>query len=214
MNSALDRKPLLLHLGCGAERLDGFVNIDVRPTPATDLVADLNDFSYPAGTVAGAYSHAFFEHLRRSRRVPHLKAVRQALAPDGFICYIGLPYFKNIARFYLEKAPGIARPVFDLFDVYRQTHGDPEQTPDYLEQMHKSLFDEDELAALLLEAGFPRFLLFTYCYVREHLPVNIGFYASRLDCGPEVLRGQMSSFLQQFENVKIRAGTLAILVRK
>jgi hypothetical protein len=47
------------------------------------------------------------------------------LEPGGVVCYWGIPDFANIAWFYLERRPGIVGPVFDLFNVYRYTHGDP-----------------------------------------------------------------------------------------
>ena len=75
--------------------------------------------------MAFAFSNAFFEHLYRSSRGPHLQRIREALAPDGACCYMGIPYFRNIARLYLERGPGTAGPVFDLFNVYRYTHGNP-----------------------------------------------------------------------------------------
>jgi hypothetical protein len=48
-----------------------------------------------------------------------------------------------------------------------------------LEQLHKSLFDEEELTALLTEAGFGRWIIFNYCYPGEAgRPVSLGFYAT------------------------------------
>ena len=123
------RHSLRVHLGCGNDRLPGFVNIDYRPTVATDLLMDLNAPPFSPGSVALAFSNAFFEHLYRSSRLPHLQRICDSLEPEGVCCYIGLPYFRNIARFYLERGPGTAGPLFDLHNVYRYTHGDPEQAP-------------------------------------------------------------------------------------
>jgi predicted SAM-dependent methyltransferase len=205
----LKRVPLLLHLGCGSERLEDYVNIDVRLTGATDLVMDLNSFTFPEDTVHGIFSHAFFEHLRRQSRTDHLKAVWEALHPDtGFVCYLGLPYFRNIARFYLESAPGVVGPVFDLYNVYRYTHGDPEASGYYLEQLHKSLFDEQELSSLLLSAGFSSFLVSSYCFQGEKLPVNMGFYAIKHGMDQEGLRSEAIQFLKGFENSKIEPETI------
>ena len=110
-----------------------------------------------------------------------MRRIREALEPGGACCYIGVPYFRNVARFYLEKAPGTLGPVFDLYNVYRYTHGDPEhQQAWWLGQLHKSLFDEDELAGLLREAGFESFVMFCYGYPGDdhELPVTMGFYAT------------------------------------
>jgi len=208
----LDRRPLLLHLGCGSERKQGWVNVDLRPTPATDLVMDLSAIVLPSGIVRGVFSHAFFEHLRRSARVPHLHSIWHALdRSEGFVCYLGLPHFRNIARFYLERRPGITRPLFDLTEVYRYTHGDPEQVADYDAQLHRSLFDEEELAGLLRDAGFDRFLIFSYCFVNEALPVNLGFYAIRRPASPLELQEEALRFIRTLEGTKLRAGTIALI---
>ena len=39
--SASTAAPLLLHVGCGPERLDGWVNVDIQQLPSVDVVADV-----------------------------------------------------------------------------------------------------------------------------------------------------------------------------
>jgi hypothetical protein len=202
---------LRLHFGCGDDRLTGFVNVDYRLTQATDVTMDLALPRLGAGTVAFAFSHAFFEHLYRNARLPHLQRIRQSLEPRGVCCYIGIPYFRNIARFYLEGAPGIVGPSFDLFNVYRYTHGDPEHAPGWwLGQLHKSLFDEHELDRLLRESGFLSFVQFTYAYPGEpkDLPVTMGFYATLDPRDTNQLREDCTSFLARFDTRKISLDTI------
>lgn len=194
---------LRLHVGCSAHRLEGYVNIDVRYTWATDVTMDLNNFRWPEGRVACIYSNAFFEHLPREQRIPHLRAVLKSLRTDGgFLCYTGIPYFRNIARFYLERERGIHnQPLFDLYNVYRYTHGDPERMEKegwYHEQLHKSLFDEDELARLLEGAGIESFVVFQHAHPHDPnpLPVNIGFYATTNSTCKEELHRECRSFLE------------------
>lgn len=180
----MKRDNLKLHVGCSAHRLDDFINIDIRYTWATDVTLDLNTPDLPEGRVACVYSNAFFEHLLRGKRVEHLSAIRKALKKDeGTVCYTGIPYFKNIARFYLARERGMHNePCFDLYSVYRYTHGDPDRMEKegwYYEQLHKSLFDEEELGCLMEQAGFESFTIFQYAYPDDTnpLPVNMGFYA-------------------------------------
>jgi predicted SAM-dependent methyltransferase len=200
---AVEAEKPILHVGCGDVRLDGFVNVDIRETPATDLTADLNEFDFAAESIEGVFSNAFFEHLYRLKRESHLRAVFEALDPEwGFACYIGLPYFKNVARMYLDKAPGVLGPRWDLYHVYRYTHGDPEHQPTWwLEQLHKSLFDEDEIARMLTEAGFPTYTIFAYGFPGEEtaLPVTMGFYASKAPHSSDRLREAATGFLRQFD---------------
>ena len=101
--------------------------------------------------------------------------------------------------------------MFDLYNVYRYTHGNPEQAPTWwLGQLHKSLFDEDELGAILAEAGFGAFQMFCYGYPGDfaELPVTMGLYATREARPASELRAECTSFLQRFEGVRIRLSTL------
>ncbi len=198
---------LKIHLGCGDDRLDDFVNVDCRLTQAADVTMDLNMPSLATKSVAFAYSHAFFEHLYRDARVGHLRRIHDSLEPNGVCCYIGIPYFRNIARFYLERANGIVGPHFDLFNVYRYSHGDPEQVPSWwLAQLHKSLFDEAEVADLLQASGFASFVMFCYAYPgdAQELPVSMGFYATRNERSIAQLQGEAAAFLMRFADKKIR----------
>jgi predicted SAM-dependent methyltransferase len=210
--AALQReRSLRVHLGCGDDRLPGFINIDVRPTAAVDVTMDLTLPQLAAGSVSLAFSNAFFEHLYRSARVPHLQGIREALAPDGACCYIGIPYFPNIARFYLERGPGTAGPVFDLHNVYRYTHGDPEgQEAWWLGQLHKSLFDEAEVATLLSSSGFAAHRIFCYGYPGDvnEVPVTMGFYATRELVADADLRQRSLALLGQFDGLRLRLATL------
>ena len=206
-----------LHLGCGDERLDGYVNADIRATPAADIVLDLTAPELPHGVVDLVYSNAFFEHLARTARAAQLAAVRFALAPGGAACYLGMPYFPNVARFYLAGSPGTAGPRFDLYNAYRYTHGDPDGQPDwYFEQLHKSLFDEDELDGLLAAAGFGAHVVFAYGYPGDdaELPVTCGFYAvADAITGAEVER-RAEAFLAEHDGRRVRVSTLQrLLVR-
>lgn len=208
------RRALHVHLGCGGDRLPDCINIDYRRTPATDVTMDLNVPPLVPSSVALAFSNAFFEHVYRPQRLPHLRRIRESLEPGGICCYIGIPYFRNVARFYLERAPGTLGPVFDLYNVYRYTHGDPEhQQAWWLGQLHKSLFDEDEVTALLREAGFQSFVMFCYGYPGDdhELPVTMGFYASSAHVPAEEQREACLMFLSRFADQRIRMSTLTWL---
>jgi predicted SAM-dependent methyltransferase len=186
-----------LHLGCGDHRIATRVNVDVRATSATDVVADLN--RPQIRSARSAVSHAFFEHLYRNDRLPHLQAVARALTPDGWILYLGLPDFREIARLYLERAPGLVSPTFDLYHVYRYTHGDPEHvTGWWLAQLHKSLFDEAELDGLLGKAGFGSWVIGNYAFMSEPYALNLAFYARRDDqASPQLAADAISEFSEQ-----------------
>ena len=210
----LRQQNLRVHLGCGSDRQANFLNIDSRPTAATDVTMDLNLPPFSPASVSFAFSNAFFEHLYRDSRLPHLRAIRAALQNDGACCYIGIPYFRNIAKFYIDRAPGTAGAVFDLYNVYRYTHGDPEHAAGWwLEQLHKSLFDEEELSGLLRNAGFEAFVVFCYAYPGDahELPVNLGFYAAKSGRPREKLQEDARAFLARFADKRIRMNSLVWL---
>ena len=199
---------MLYHMGCGHQRLDGYINVDINPTEATDVTADLNEPELEDAD--GVFSHAFFEHLRRDKRVTHLQAVRGALKPGGFVCYIGLPDFRRVAELYLAGGPGVVGPTFDLYNVYRYTHGDPEPAVDWTAQLHKSLFDIQELATLLRDSGYASYAVFRYVFPQDPpgLDVSIGFYATRDRVGLDDLQANVRQFLQQFDGRFLRLDTL------
>ena len=108
------QRALRVHLGCGDDRLDGFVNIDARATDAVDVAMDLTLPQLADGSVSFAFSNAFFEHLYRDARGPHLRRIRQALAPDGVCCYIGVPYFPHGPAVDLVFDGGTLEHVFNF----------------------------------------------------------------------------------------------------
>lgn len=58
------KKPLHLHLGCGPNYLNGFVNIDVNPQRKLDLWLDVrNGLPFPDSAVDSVYSTHMVEHL-------------------------------------------------------------------------------------------------------------------------------------------------------
>jgi hypothetical protein len=171
---------LKLHLGCGERHFDDMLNCEFRPTRAADVVMDCADLSRFAGeSVRVIFSHAFLEHLPRNRQLPLIQDCFRILAADGSLIFLGLPDFEVIADAYLRRIPGIVAETFDLYHVYRYTHGDPEGVgPDYwLEQLHKTLFDKATLRELLTRAGFHDCRLFNYCYPGEKIPLNLGCVA-------------------------------------
>lgn len=201
------------HLGCGEQRLDGYTNVDLQPTAATDLVMDLTEPSLPVSEpVEAVFSNAFFEHLRRDQRAPHLRAVRKTMADDGFICYLGLPDFRRVAELYLAGGPGIVGPHFDLFNVYRYTHGDPEMSSGegWVAQLHKSLFDVPEIGRLLRDAGWASYCVFRYVFPGEpaEADLSLGFYAVPRKMSEAELRRRARAFLAEFDGRFLQAHTI------
>lgn len=196
------------HLGCGDQRRDGYTNADLQPSAAADLVMDLTRPSLPVSEpVEAVFSNAFFEHLRRDQRTPHLKAVLRTMSDDGFICCHGLRDFRRVAELYLAGGPGIVCPHFDLFNVYRYTHGNPEMSSHegWEAQLHKSLFDVPEVGRLLRDAGWASHGIFQDVFPGEPA---LGFYAVPWRVDEAELQRRARDFLVEFDGRFLQADAI------
>lgn len=202
-----------LHLGCGGKRLANFLNVDFRATEATDITHDCANLNiFPTESFSTVYSSAFFEHLYRGQREKCLQEVWRVLKPKGTLVFVNIPNFKRVALAYLNNEPGLIGEKFDLYHVYRFTHGDPEQFPDWwLQQLHKSLFDEKVIEELLIEAGFKSFCIFSHCFQDEKIPVNIGFVGFKdSEEGRNMTKEKLGKFLSSYTS-DIKPETIKIL---
>ena len=194
---SLIRRTGRLHIGCGSKRLDGFLNLDSRLTPATDVVCDCSRLGiFPSGSFSLVYANAFLEHLYADQREGCLREVRRALAPGGIALFTGIPDFRRVAEAYLGGEPGILSDRFDLDHAYRYTHGAPETVDGWwLGQLHKSLFDEEAVAELLGSAGFGAFTVFRYSFRDEGIPLNLGFAARGEAAGEAMTRERLAELV-------------------
>lgn len=173
LGDMLARRPQL-HVGCGDVHFDDCVNIDLRPTRATDIVGDCVTLSgIPDHSVRAVYANAFLEHIFLNNRLACLRSVRRVLTPDGVLAITAIPDFEQIARAYLRGKPGLVGPKFDLDTVYRYTHGNPEGAGDWMAQLHKSLFDLTTLISLVNDAGFASYCIATYSFRKD--PISVSF---------------------------------------
>ena len=162
------------NIACGPQRLEGYINVDVHNFPQIDVLLDCTVLDYM--NVEELFSHAFLEHLPRHAVVPHLVSALKSLSPSGFLCYTGIPYFKNIALSYINKEKGAIGSLMDNYEVWRLVFGG-----DYIQYAtHSNLFDEDYLSKCLDEAGFKHYLIFIYDHVSctTDVPLSMGVYAS------------------------------------
>lgn len=75
---------LLLHVGCGRERLEGWVNIDLQPLPGVDVVADVTtDLDFE--DVSAVYAEHLLEHLELDGALRFLLLVHRALKEGAWL---------------------------------------------------------------------------------------------------------------------------------
>ena len=130
---------LKLHLGCGAVRLDGFINIDHRWTRATDLVCDIRRLPFPDGSAGRIETYHVIEHLSPEDVERALGEWRRVLAPGG-ILVIECPDFEAAVQEYLE---GNRERIYSIFGRHRFT-GD----------VHLAGYNPERLTELLQRCGF------------------------------------------------------------
>ncbi len=79
-----DTAPLYLHIGCGNQRLEGWVNVDLQNLPAVDVVADVTE-GLPFTGAAAVFAEHFLEHLRLDHGLAFLRETHRVLAPGGWL---------------------------------------------------------------------------------------------------------------------------------
>ena len=74
----------LVHVGCGVERLDGWVNVDYELFPSVDVAADLRD-PLPFRGVDAVFAEHFLEHLTLAAGLSFLESCHDALVDGGWL---------------------------------------------------------------------------------------------------------------------------------
>jgi polyisoprenoid-binding protein YceI len=74
--------PLLLHVGCGDQRLDGWVNVDRQELPSVDVVVDVTA-GLPFDDAAALFAEHFLEHLPLDEALAFLLEAHRVLGAGG-----------------------------------------------------------------------------------------------------------------------------------
>lgn len=175
---ALITDNLKLHIGCGDKKLAGYVNIDIVPTEGTDVVMDVARelFSIPSNIAAEIRLESVFEHFYRYQQDKILREFQRILKSNGKLIIKWLPDFDAVIQAYLKKEKGIVGERFDLFNVYRLTHGEP--TPKNSPQLlHKDIFTRESIKTLLEDNGFQIQTMKNEIFPQEELALSINITA-------------------------------------
>jgi len=149
------KKDVKFHIGCGDKRLQGYVNIDIIPTEGSDVIMDIPKELHliPSDIASEIRLESVFEHFYNYEQHMVLQHFHRILKKEGSLVIKWLPDFDAIIKNYLKKEAGIIGKEFDLFNVYRLTHGDPTaKNSPY--QLHKDIFTKDSIKHLLEEHSF------------------------------------------------------------
>jgi predicted SAM-dependent methyltransferase len=137
-------QPLRIHVGSGAERIEGWVNVDIQPFAGVDVVADVTE-GFPFEGAEAIYAEHFLEHLRLDDAIEFLLNARRALRPNGWI-RLSTPNLDWV--WATHYAPGLPRDqkIEAALRTTRAFHG----------WGHRFLWNEELLAEALAACGFER----------------------------------------------------------
>lgn len=139
-----------VHIGCGHERLPGFVNCDRMSTPATDFVLDLvGPLPFAEGSVKGIFHQHVFEHIDWPRGARHLLAESaRVLAPGGYLRF-GVPDLRRYVDAYLA-----GDRAFATLEGIEEVEHAAQILNHAFAHGHRFLYDYEALRAELERAGF------------------------------------------------------------
>ena len=131
--------PINLHLGCGQRQLEGFLNIDIMPSSAVDLLCDSRRLPFPTGTVSRIETYHMIEHLPRHDFLEALFEWNRVLEEGGTLV-IECPDFDATVKEYVE---GKKFRINNIFGLQR-----------YPGDYHLFGYTFDDLAEMLKGLGF------------------------------------------------------------
>lgn len=140
-------EPLRLNLGGAGEgfldgRIPGFLTVDLREGPGTDIVGDCSDLgNFDSGSVESVYASNILEHFSLQKTVDVLKEWNRVLKPGGTL-FVSVPDFDAAVKLYQKT--GLS-PWLNYHLM-----GDQKHSLNY----HYSLFTFATLAKSLYDAGF------------------------------------------------------------
>lgn len=130
---------LLLDLGCGDSKREGYKGVDKFKTPSVDYVHDLCEFPWPFedGSVEDIHCSHFFEHIPNHLRGKFMDEVYRILVWDGKARFI-VPYWSSMRSIqdFTHQWPPLCEVSFMYFNKSfrvgnRLTHGYYDLTCDF-----------------------------------------------------------------------------------
>jgi len=136
-----DNQKLKLNLGCGTDIQKDYINIDIRPLPGVDIVANVSCLPYLDNSVDKILANDILEHFPKNRTKSVLKEWSRVLRNKGIIS-IRCPDMRILSHALLSNQVSV-----DEFS--RRIYGGQEYTGNF----HYTGFDIPKLKNLLREVG-------------------------------------------------------------
>ena len=150
-----------LHLGCGPQIFEGFINVDKYQKDENILQADMVRPPLPANTAKAIYSSHALEHLNYRQAILALRNWFVLLQPGGKL-YLAIPDLEEIMTILLDKNVSWDRKwgwyVYTLFgyqvDPSKYSGSLELDLPDEPGQHHRCGFTKETITRFLQGAGF------------------------------------------------------------
>jgi predicted SAM-dependent methyltransferase len=168
-------RALRLHLGCGEQRLEGYVNIDYPPDRhnimrvQADAYANILELSFPERSVDEIRLHHVFEHFDRVAGLGLLLRWRRWLKPGGTL-RIETPDLEGSLREFAPSGSFALRMA-----AARHLAGDHASPWG----MHLEVYFPERLARTLEELGFAHVRTRTWSWERPPFLCNVEVEAAR-----------------------------------
>lgn len=135
---------LKLNLGCGANKLEGYTNVDIDKSLEPDLVCDFTQkLPFESGTVDRIVMFHVIEHIQKVKHRGVLLECRRVLKPEGELV-ISFPEFSKVAQNWLDNKHGL-RGFWEATLYGRQL------SPS---DFHVCIMDSTEFTHVLTTSGF------------------------------------------------------------
>ncbi len=134
--------PRRLHIGAGSQRLEGWINVDIRPFPGVDLVADVTRGLELAG-IDTVFAEHFLEHLAVDHALDFLAAVQRMLVAGGRL-RLSTPNLDWVWQTHYDLAASPEDKVNAAVALNLAFHG----------WEHKFIWNRETLESALLATGF------------------------------------------------------------
>jgi predicted SAM-dependent methyltransferase len=132
-----------LNLGCGERPLEGYLNIDARPMPGIDVLADARKLPFEPNSVHEIFSSHLVEHFRRHQLCRTVLPYWRGLLRNGGQLRIVCPNWDAM----LQR---LQSGTMSLEDFHTVTFG----SQDYECDSHFAMYTPETLSRILVESGF------------------------------------------------------------
>lgn len=153
VKNALAAPELKLNIGAGGTPQEGYLSVDVRPLKGVDFVGTPRDcLTVFAGRCDEIYASHVLEHFGQPGKalrdhddsvLGFLKIMFELLKPGGFV-RLAVPDFAALAKLYIDGT----------LPLYPRLLGRLCGEQNYVENLHKCMFDHPFLEECLTRTGF------------------------------------------------------------